>query len=193
MSVKGNKREDIINAAIKIFSQNGFHKAKMEDIAKEAGIGKGTIYEYFDSKKGLFQEMISYGMAQYEKELKRLFSKETNCIDKLKVFANYHGRFLANHIDIAQIVMTQSQVLSVGMKQALMETKIGIFNIIKDTIEQGIEKGELREDIDIEMAVLTIIGAINQYNAKKLYFDKISVQKIDSGKIIDMIYNGLAK
>ncbi|MEN6392180.1 MAG: helix-turn-helix domain-containing protein, partial [Syntrophomonas sp.] len=55
--IKG-KRELIIEAAIKVFSQKGYHNTRMEEIAQAAGIGKGTIYEYFESKLQLFQSMM---------------------------------------------------------------------------------------------------------------------------------------
>ncbi|HZJ99479.1 MAG TPA: helix-turn-helix domain-containing protein, partial [Tissierellaceae bacterium] len=59
-SVREERREQIIKAAIKVFGRNNFHKTKMDDIAKEVQIGKSTIYEYFDSKKDLFEEMLVY-------------------------------------------------------------------------------------------------------------------------------------
>lgn len=50
-----NKKELIIEAAIKVFARDGLEKGKIADIAKEAGIGKGTVYEYFRSKNDIFK------------------------------------------------------------------------------------------------------------------------------------------
>ena len=55
-----NKRQRIINGAIAVFSRKGFYKATIEEIAEQADVGKGTVYEYFSSKKELFQEMFLY-------------------------------------------------------------------------------------------------------------------------------------
>lgn len=49
-NAKLSKRDMILAAAIRVFSQKGYHHTRMEEIAIEAGIGKGTIYEYFSSK-----------------------------------------------------------------------------------------------------------------------------------------------
>ncbi|NLU48034.1 MAG: helix-turn-helix transcriptional regulator [Syntrophomonadaceae bacterium] len=54
----GGKREAIIQAALQVFSEKGYHNARMEEVATVAGIGKGTIYEYFDSKLQLFQAVL---------------------------------------------------------------------------------------------------------------------------------------
>ncbi|MDP6593244.1 MAG: helix-turn-helix domain-containing protein, partial [Candidatus Marinimicrobia bacterium] len=49
-----NKRTQIIQAAIKVFARKGLERGKIADVAKEAGIGKGTVYEYFRSKEEIF-------------------------------------------------------------------------------------------------------------------------------------------
>ena len=63
--LKTGKREAIIEAAIKVFSTKGYHNTRMEEIAATAGIGKGTIYEYFSSKLQLFQAMMENSLELY--------------------------------------------------------------------------------------------------------------------------------
>ena len=58
MGEKTNKRELILAAAQEVFFEKGYHSATSEEIAKRAGIGKGTIYQYFDSKLEIFLEML---------------------------------------------------------------------------------------------------------------------------------------
>ena len=50
MVEKANKRELILAAARETFGEKGYHNTTSEEIAKKAGVGKGTIYQYFDSK-----------------------------------------------------------------------------------------------------------------------------------------------
>lgn len=57
---KDSKRKEIITAAARVFAQDGFARAKMADIAIAADIGKGTIYEYFQSKDELFLAMCQH-------------------------------------------------------------------------------------------------------------------------------------
>ena len=56
---KSEKRTRIINAALAVFSRDGFQNAKIEDIARTADIGKGTLYEYFSSKDELLLEVFT--------------------------------------------------------------------------------------------------------------------------------------
>lgn len=62
-----DKKQQIVQAAIKVFAKKGLEKGKIADIAREAGIGKGTVYEYFPSKEALFSAIeyfVIQGMLQ---------------------------------------------------------------------------------------------------------------------------------
>lgn len=57
---KEAKKKQILRAALAVFSSKGYYGAKIADIADEAGIGKGTVYEYFRTKEGLFMELFTF-------------------------------------------------------------------------------------------------------------------------------------
>ncbi len=57
---KERKRSEILEAAMTVFAKKGFHRSKMEEVAVAAKIGKGTIYEYFTSKRQLLQALHGY-------------------------------------------------------------------------------------------------------------------------------------
>ena len=66
VTAKEQKRRVIMAAAAQVFSQKGYHYSKMEEIAGVAGIGKGTIYEYFPSKLQLLQEIMEQSFHVYD-------------------------------------------------------------------------------------------------------------------------------
>ena len=57
---KDEKKRSILKAAMSVFSRSGYHESKIADIAREAGIGKGTVYEYFKDKETLFMELFVF-------------------------------------------------------------------------------------------------------------------------------------
>ncbi len=69
---KTKKRVAILKAAMVVFSRDGYHRARIEEVAKEAGIGKGTVYEYFRSKTDLFLDLHEHMVS----ELKGFYLKE---------------------------------------------------------------------------------------------------------------------
>ncbi len=79
---------DIIQAEMLVFARDGYHRAKMEAVAAEAGIGKGTVYEYFKSKTDLFLVLYDHMLA----ELKDFYMKE---LQKIQQPAAMLKRFIA--------------------------------------------------------------------------------------------------
>lgn len=188
---KEDKRTDIINAAAMVFSRDGFHGAKMEDIAKEANVGKGTIYGYFDSKEELFKEMVRYTADEYKDGMEKVLKTEKTMREKMIGLFKYHGEFLNKHLDIAKVIMSEQEVLPREMKKEMIEDNIGLFKMIERTLKEGIEKGELRDDLDIELASLCIIGSISQFYGKRIFFDKKNYKDIYPEPMVDMIFQGL--
>ncbi len=62
--LKSNRKQSILDAAMKVFSKNGYHGATVSDIAREAGISKGLLYTYFPGKEELLDELLQYGLTR---------------------------------------------------------------------------------------------------------------------------------
>ena len=102
---KKDKHVRIIQAGLKVFARDGYSNAKIIDIAESAGIGKGTVYEYFSSKKELFLNVFSYVKELILSEHWKVLDEGLNPLDALKKIAkttadvyteqNMEMRFLA--------------------------------------------------------------------------------------------------
>lgn len=186
-----DKRENILHAATDVFSKYGFHGAKMEDIAKEAQIGKGTIYGYFDSKETLFYEMIKHGINEYEKGLNKALDIEGNLEGRLDALCKFHGEYIDRYIGISQIIIMEKEILSTELMKDIVAEKTKLFNKIKDAVEKAIYSGELREGLDPELAAIIIIGSTNQFYGQKICYEKKDYNDIDPKDLIEIILEGL--
>ena len=83
---KKEKRAKILNAAIRVFSKKGRTVTKISDIAEEAGIGKGTIYEYFRSKDEVFSATFNYFMDKQEEVITQRLSSINDPLEKLRAY-----------------------------------------------------------------------------------------------------------
>lgn len=70
--IQQEKYAAILIAAVKVFAREGLHKGKIADIAKEAGVGKGTVYEYFRSKDEIFMAILNQFFEQIQAGLERI-------------------------------------------------------------------------------------------------------------------------
>ncbi len=80
---KAAKRAQIVLHAAEVFSQTGYHTTKMADIAQAAGIGKGTIYEYFATKEQLFLAVYDAWMSQYELIVRQRVDEASDALSKV--------------------------------------------------------------------------------------------------------------
>jgi AcrR family transcriptional regulator len=80
---KAAKRAQIVSHAAEVFSQTGYHASKMADIALAAGIGKGTIYEYFATKEQLFLAVYDAWMGQYERLVRERVAEAGDALSKV--------------------------------------------------------------------------------------------------------------
>ncbi|WP_235439744.1 TetR/AcrR family transcriptional regulator [Paenibacillus sp. DMB20] len=78
------KRERIINAAIKEFARNGYDKASTNEIIKEAEISKGSLFNYFNSKKELYLFLLEYLVEVIDKILDEIDLNETDIFKRLR-------------------------------------------------------------------------------------------------------------
>lgn len=184
------KKIEILKAAAIVFSKNGFYAAKMEDIAKQAGIGKGTVYGYFDSKEALFHELLKYGIEEYKEGMEKVLKEKGSVKDKTIELFKYHGKFLTKYIDIAQIFINQQAVFPKELRKEMLKEKMKLFSMLKEMIEQGKKDGELRADLDEELATLSIAGSISQFYGKKVFFDNYSYDEISPEPMVEILFKG---
>lgn len=189
------KMEQILKAAIKVFACKGFHHARVEEIANEAGVGKGTVYEYFKSKQDLFQEMLKYIHSLYlEKFMIDLEEKHT-FKEKVQYLLKSRLRFILEHKEMAQIFMTDPPPLDDDFKQWFLDLEKQRIQFLQSNVVDGIKRGELK-DIDPSLAARIIAGVISCFGSS-IILDSQDLAESDlealSAAAIDLLYQGMAR
>ena len=99
-----NKKEDIIKVAAKLFSQKSFHDVKMDEIAEELSIAKGTIYLYFKSKEKLYLEILEESYEAIEAILENEITIDEPSPVKLKKVLGIIFSFYRRNLDVLKIL-----------------------------------------------------------------------------------------
>lgn len=102
---KEAKRQLLIRAAIEVFSQKGFHETKMQDIADFAAVGKGTLYEYFETKEDLFLAVYDSWIDEYEADMLRQSERPLDPVSKASALIDTTVEFYEKHADHAAILL----------------------------------------------------------------------------------------
>jgi AcrR family transcriptional regulator len=158
------KRDQILDGAKSVFATQGFEGASMNDITRAAGVSKGTIYVYFDSKEDLFAGLI-------ERERERMFNSVQSILDETQpletVLYNF-GIMFANHMTSANTVHGMRMVLGVlDVMPAVAQRFLNCgptrgAHVLKDYIANRAANGELKLDDPLlaarQFADLCLVG-----------------------------------
>jgi TetR/AcrR family fatty acid metabolism transcriptional regulator len=188
------KYRKIIDAATKIFSQKGFFKAKVREIAREAGIADGTVYIYFKHKDDILISLFEEKMQEVLDNMKEQINQETDPLKKIERFALVHLQLIEDHKDIAEIIQVELRQSSMFMKNYRNTKFFDYLNIISTIIQEGKEKGVIREDIMPGIAKRAFFGALDEMSrfwvlSKKPKYDIQTASK----QITNFFIHGIKK
>lgn len=189
---KEDKKESILQAAGRVFYLKGFEGTKMEDVAREAGIGKGTVYEYFASKLELFNETVAYHRDKYLDNVEKSMAKGRTLRDKFIALAKTQTETVREHINIFRM-MSCSTVMAREMGALILEQNNRMTDYLKELVREAMLEGEVRPGLDPEMVASLMLGTVNQYCNKKVVFSGSEPETIDFELLADMVFEGLGK
>jgi len=145
-----DKRNQIIKAGVKVFARDGLEKGKIADIAKVAGIGKGTVYEYFRSKDEIFTAIETTVFGDFAKSLELIKVSELSPTEKLRTIMN-EGIDQIDQMEDALLILTELWAHTArGLWHKHESTNMtAVYDHFRDTIKiilkDGINSGEFRE------------------------------------------------
>ena len=138
------KRATITATAAKLFANQPFHKVRLDDVAAAAGVGKGTLYVYFQSKEDLFFSILYDGFAGLVDRLKQQLAHEAApAMEKLAKIVRELVDFAAQHPQLFQLMRS---VALPGEESDWEEKRKEFAALIEQTLRQGVEAGELCDD-----------------------------------------------
>ncbi len=158
---EGNKDKDILEAAIKVFAETGYHKSKISKIAELAGVATGSVYVYYKSKEEILNRIFNDIWANLYNELFKLTSNPSiPATEKLD-----------SMIDLILDVFTQNPAMAlviVNEQQHVQRTALTHFtdyyekflDLATEVIQEGIKEGVFSKNIDLYVFRFYIFGAV---------------------------------
>jgi TetR/AcrR family fatty acid metabolism transcriptional regulator len=186
------KYSRIIAAATKVFARKGFYKAKVSDIAQEAGVADGTIYIYFNHKDDILISLFEEKMQEVLDNMEKQISSESDPLAKIEKFAFLHLRLIQDNKDMAEIIQVELRQSDKFMKDYHNEKFAKYLDLIGTIIQEGKEEGLFREDIIPGIAKRAFFGALDEMSrfwvlSKRHRYDIQTAAKQISSYFIDGI------
>ncbi len=193
ISRESERKGQILNSAIKIFGEKGFQNATIAEIAKDAGIGDATIYEYFKSKEDLLLAIP----VEITKELIPLINDHMmgikGALNKLRKFIWWWLNYVEKNPGYGSIVLLELKTSKTYVSNEAYQAARNFYKIVLDIIREGQEEGSIKKEINIYLARSICVGAIEHIIIRWLLKDRKYSLTQYADELADLLINSLKK
>ena len=155
-----DKRQLILDAAVRVFARKGYHTSRVGDIAEEAGVAHGLLYHYFKSKDELLETIFSNTWTLMLEAISGVESLDEPARETLRKVSAIVLRAWRDTPDIVR-VLVREVTRSPHLQQEIGETEQA-FAALERVIRKGQQTGEFRDDVEPRFASFIFYGALEE-------------------------------
>lgn len=156
------KYQQIIQAALEVIAENGYHASQVSKIAKKANVADGTIYLYFKNKEDILISVFRERMGQFISKIESSIEEKETSSEKLKTLINMHYLQLTESPFLARVTQLELRQSKPELRREINKVLKSYLNVIDSIIEQGIKEKEIRSDIHPRLIRQMIFGTIDE-------------------------------
>ncbi len=157
-----DKRRQILDAAIRVFARQGFHSARVSDIAEEAGVAYGLVYHYFDSKDQMLNELFTERWSLLLDAIRQADSQLDNPRAKLGAAAGFIIDSYRHDPELMKVIIVEVTRAANSFGRTHLPEIRQAYDAIAKIVADAQRAGEFRTDVSSEFAAMLFYGAIEQ-------------------------------
>ncbi len=191
------QRQEILDTALSLFSEKGYHNVSMQEIATKAEFAMGTLYRFFRSKEELYRELLLDQARKFHAALSEAIEKGRDEIEKLRNYLEAKIRVFTENVQVIKLYLTVTQEarfhLTAGLDPEVQELYKQFMENLASVFKRGMEKGLFQ---DVADPMLLALGLENIVNAALLLWlespeERSSLRDPDS--ILKILLHGIVK
>ena len=163
---RARRRQHILDVALAVFSERGYHQTRIADIIEAASIARGTFYLYFDSKTAIFHELLEDVLARLDESVSGVDLTPGALPVRDQLLATVRRLFAVFRSDraLAKLILREAIGLD-GEVDAMLDAFYGrLHRWLSDSLANGQRIGLIRE-IDTDLTAWLILGSVKQFAA----------------------------
>ncbi|MFI5234589.1 MAG: TetR/AcrR family transcriptional regulator [Gemmatimonadales bacterium] len=189
--------EELLDAAALVFGEHGFARARLEDVARRAGVSKGTVYLYFDSKESLFREMVRAKLVSAVAAAEEMVRTHTGTArDLLIELVRGYWQVMRKEqmVRISRLCVSELGSFPEIAKFYYEEVILRARRLVQTVIDRGIQSGEFRtvphNFVTRGLPMLVIQAAQAQCFFSQIDTEALSDDQVFEG-VLDMLLHGI--
>jgi AcrR family transcriptional regulator len=167
---KLSTKERILEAALEVFSDKGFFVATVDEIAEQAGVGKGTLYRYFANKEALFNELVRIRLEELEQRTIIVLNTEDDVISMITKYLRVYFEFFDHNQRLYRVIVQEHLDFGDQMQDLYIKKVMRRVPILKRKIYEATQLGVFK-DVDFQTVFYGVMGFIHGVIQKWLAHD----------------------
>lgn len=156
------KYRQIIDAAIIVIAENGYHQSQVSKIAKQAGVADGTIYLYFKNKEDILISVFDEKMEMFADRLNEIIEEPITASEKLFKMVENHFTVLSADRHLATVTQLELRQSNLALRLRINAVLKNYLVLLDTILKEGIANGEFDKDMDIRLARQMVFGTIDE-------------------------------
>lgn len=161
-------RGRIIDAALQVFAEKGYHDTAVDDIVRASSTSKGAVYFHFPNKQGIFLALVEFLAGHLSDRMESAIAAERGGIAKVDAALGTALRLFAAHRSLGRILLVEVVGLSHGFDPKLFAIRARFTEVIRKHLDRAVADGSIPPQ-DTEAAARVWLGAINEIVTRWLY------------------------
>jgi len=153
--------DEIVSAAAKVFRTKGYHAATVRDIAEEVGILKGSLYHHFESKEALLYLVVKEPIGQLYRTIAEIAAAKAPASEKLRRAISAHLEAFDRHYPHLFVYLREREAVKRRFREKIGFSPKEYERCWQQILREGIESGEFRPNLDIQVASYGLLGMLN--------------------------------
>lgn len=155
------RHAEMLTAAARLFSQRGYHGTSMQDLADALGLQRGSLYAHIEGKEELLFDVVMEGAHRFLERGRAASALTASAGERLTAFLTSHVETVAGHLAASTVFLTEWTYLSDVLRVEVATARDSYEAIVRSIIEDGIQQGEFRPDLDVRAAAILVLSAGN--------------------------------
>jgi TetR/AcrR family transcriptional regulator, cholesterol catabolism regulator len=154
------RRQELTRIAARLFAERGYQGTSLADLAAALGVAKPSLYHHIASKEDLLWELAQEGAEAFHAGLDGV-PASLPATDRIRLALRAHLAAVAGQLDVATIFVREWRYLEGGRRDAFLAERRRYEDRVRELFREGVERSELRTDLDLATATLLFLSAAN--------------------------------
>ena len=180
-----------MEAAVGVFAREGFHNAKVEDVAREAGVAHGTVYLYFGSKSDLLVSIFRENLTNLIEYVSSEIQRERNSEDKFRRMISLQIELIEANPELAELMLVEFPQTGKFLDSEVTNELAAYMDMITDILEEGVAEALFDKSMDTRIAATFIFAGIQGIATRWILEEMKYTLKKMAQEISELLLNGI--